>query len=283
MKIILDTDFGDDIDDTFALYYLLKTAGESIALVLSDFGQTTQRAELICDFLKKCNREDIAVGIGAENKDYRDAYLYKTFNKNCFASYPNLYKNGLEKAKQIIEENDDVIIISIGPLTNLHFLCKICEKAKKIPVYSMLGSIYKGYNNSNNISKEWNAIADIPATQGVLSEYENLTITPLDTCGIIRFKEEVYQQVLKANTPLSEYFKKWLGLDFHKNHKKSVIFDAAAVYMALDGSLLEYETLPLVCDIEGYLKIDENGTPVKCALNWKDLNSYLKILKNNLF
>ena len=39
MRIILDTDFGDDIDDTYALYYLLKEAKDDIALVLSAFGR----------------------------------------------------------------------------------------------------------------------------------------------------------------------------------------------------------------------------------------------------
>ena len=53
MRIILDTDFGDDIDDAFALYYLLTEAKANIALILSSFGQTGKRAELICDFLKK--------------------------------------------------------------------------------------------------------------------------------------------------------------------------------------------------------------------------------------
>ena len=52
MRIILDTDFGDDIDDTYALYYLLKEAKQDVALILSAFGQTQKRAKLICSFLK---------------------------------------------------------------------------------------------------------------------------------------------------------------------------------------------------------------------------------------
>ena len=53
MHIILDTDFGDDIDDTLALYYLLQAAPNSISLVLSAFGQTKKRAKLIWEFLKE--------------------------------------------------------------------------------------------------------------------------------------------------------------------------------------------------------------------------------------
>ena len=38
------------------------------------------------------------------------------------------------KAKELIEENDDVVIIAIGPTTNLAALSEICEKAKDVPV-----------------------------------------------------------------------------------------------------------------------------------------------------
>ncbi|MBR4116733.1 MAG: nucleoside hydrolase [Clostridia bacterium] len=279
MKIILDTDFGDDIDDTFALYYLLKIASTDIALVLSSFGQTAKRAELICDFLKKCNRTDINVGIGQENLAYRDPYMYKLFNNIGSDNYPRLYRNGLEKAKKLIEENEDVIIIAIGPPTNLASLTNICEKAKTVPVFSMLGSIYKGYNNADTVSKEWNAIADVPATKKFLSEYKYITLTPLDTCGIVRFESSVYTDVLNSNTPLGEYFEKWLKLDFHKNRNKSVIFDAAAIYMALDGNLMKYKTLPLICDNQGYLKVNAQGNKIKCALTWKNLNTYLNFLE----
>ena len=134
MKIILDTDFGDDIDDTFALYFLLQQAGEKISLILSAFGQTKKRAELIYEFLERYGRTDIPVGIGEENAAYRDPYMYRFFDKHsCAETYP-LVQDGVEKAKELIDENDDVVIIAIGPTTNLAKLAEICPKAKDVPI-----------------------------------------------------------------------------------------------------------------------------------------------------
>lgn len=277
MRIILDTDFGDDIDDTFALYYLLKQARDKISLVLSDFGQTGKRAALICEFLNKCKMDHIPVGIGLENKEYRDPYMYKFLEEE--PHYGNLYENGLEKAKELIETYDDVVIIAIGPATNLAALASICKKAQQVPVYAMFGSIYKGYFGSDTPDKEWNVFADIKASQKTLEFYKNLTIAPLDTCGLIQFENKAYEQLMASDNIVVAYYKKWLTLGYHKDtDKSSVQYDTQPVYMLFDNSLLEYESLPLVCDSEGFIKVDPSGSKVNCAVRWKDRAAYMKAL-----
>ena len=278
MHIILDTDFGDDIDDSFALYYLLQTMPKDISLVLSDFGQTEKRAELICNFLERCSRKDIPVGIGV-GAEYRDPYIYKFFGKYDLDSYPNIYKDGIAKAKEIIEAYDDTVIIAIGPATNLAALSAVCEKARTVPVYAMFGSIYKGYFGADKPDKEWNVFADINASQTVLAFYENLIIAPLDTCGLLQICGEDYNKFMAKDTPVSADYKNWLTLGYHKDtDKTSVLYDTQPVYMASDNSLLEYETLPLVCDGEGFLRVDENGNKVSCALRWKDKEAFINKL-----
>ena len=278
MRIILDTDFGDDIDDSFALYYLLKAMPESISLVLSDFGQTEKRAELICNFLERCGRKDIPVGIGV-NMEYRDPYIYKFFNKYELSSYPQVYENGLMKAKELIEENDDVVIIAIGPTTNLAALSEICEKAKDVPVYAMLGSVYSGYFGADKPDKEWNVFADVAATKKTLAFYKNLIIAPLDTCSLLQIEGESFNKFMSSATPVADDYKNWLTLGYHKDtDKTSVLYDTQPVYMVSDNSLLEYETLPLICDDEGFFHVDEKGNNVKCALRWKDKEAYMDML-----
>ena len=278
MRIILDTDFGDDIDDSFALYYLLKAMPESISLVLSDFGQTEKRAELICNFLERCGRKDIPVGIGV-NMEYRDPYIYKFFNKYELSSYPQVYENGLMKVKELIEENDDVVIIAIGPTTNLAALSEICEKAKDVPVYAMLGSVYSGYFGADKPDKEWNVFADVAATKKALAFYKNLIIAPLDTCSLLQIEGESFNKFMASATPVADDYKNWLTLGYHKDtDKTSVLYDTQHVYMVSDNSLLEYETLPLICDDEGFFHVDEKGNNVKCALRWKDKEAYMDML-----
>ena len=277
MRIILDTDFGDDIDDTYALYYLLKEAKQDVALILSAFGQTQKRAKLICSFLKKCGWEDINVAAGVEDRAYRDPYMFRFYEEeNC-----SFFENGIEKAKEIIDRFDDVVIISIGPTTNLAALCDVCEKAKDVPVFSMFGSIYRGYFGADHPDKEWNVFADVPSSQKFLRSYKKISIAPLDSCGLIRFEGDAYQKLLASQNPVIEDYKKWLTLGYHQEDGySSVQYDTQPVYMVLDNQLLQYEVLPLICDDDGFIRIDENGNAVNCALSWKDQTGFLNALLN---
>ena len=54
-KILLDTDIGDDIDDSFALALLSKTAGENLIGVTTVFRNTSDRAQQALQLLKKLN------------------------------------------------------------------------------------------------------------------------------------------------------------------------------------------------------------------------------------
>ena len=47
IPVILDTDIGGDIDDTWALAMLLKSPELDVRLVVSDTGDTTYRSRII--------------------------------------------------------------------------------------------------------------------------------------------------------------------------------------------------------------------------------------------
>src|ERR1700733_13915688 len=64
--VILDTDIGDDIDDTWALGLLLKSPELDAKLVVGDFGSAPYRAKLLAKFLQTAGRTDIPVGVGVE-------------------------------------------------------------------------------------------------------------------------------------------------------------------------------------------------------------------------
>lgn len=278
MRIILDTDLGNDIDDTFALYYLLKEARGSLALVLTEYGHTKKRANMICRFLKKCGAEEIPVGAGVEKTIAEEPYIpymYRFLSPEEQAERYPILENGLEKAKELIERYDDVVIVAIGPTENLAALAEICPKARTVPVCAMLGSIYVGYPGEEGPHAEWNVKADIPAARKTLASYENLTLAPLDTCGQIRIRGDAYRRFLNSRNPVSEEYRTWLGLGFHSDpDRSSILYDTQPVYMLLDGSLLEYETLSLRCGDDGRLFQDPAGHPVKAAMRWKDLKAY---------
>ena len=64
IPVILDTDIGGDIDDTWALAMLLKSPELDLKLVVTDTGNTTYRAKVTAKLLAIAERTDVPVGIG---------------------------------------------------------------------------------------------------------------------------------------------------------------------------------------------------------------------------
>src|SRR4249920_1984381 len=69
IPVIIDTDIGDDIDDTWALVLALRSPELDVRLVVTDFGNTEQRAKLVARVLELAGRTDIPIGIGIKEND----------------------------------------------------------------------------------------------------------------------------------------------------------------------------------------------------------------------
>ena len=75
---ILDTDIGHDVDDVWALAFLLKCPELDIKLITTSTGDTVYRAELVAKMLQLLGRTDIPIGIGIpldDNPHTHDAWL----------------------------------------------------------------------------------------------------------------------------------------------------------------------------------------------------------------
>jgi len=64
VPVIIDTDPGDDIDDTWALVQALNTPELDIKLITTAFGNTKKRAKIVAKLLVVAERMDIGIGIG---------------------------------------------------------------------------------------------------------------------------------------------------------------------------------------------------------------------------
>src|SRR5262245_6008064 len=64
IPVVLDTDIGDDIDDTFALLMLARSPELDLRLVVTDFGDTHYRARLSAKLLEAMGRSDVPIGVG---------------------------------------------------------------------------------------------------------------------------------------------------------------------------------------------------------------------------
>jgi len=168
----------------------------------------------------------------------------------------------------------------------------------------MHGSIYKGYGGSSDISAEYNVNAYPKAAQRAFTAQWDITITPLDTCGIVHLTGDKYQKVLKANTPLAkaliENYRAWYrqGIrDGNKdlseeeldkrveqqiNFRSTTLFDTVGIYLGMTTKLVKMEKLGITVTDDGYTKIDKNAKVINCATEWKNLGGFEDFLVDRL-
>ena len=288
IPVILDTDIGDDIDDTWALALLLKSPELDVKLVVSDRGDTVYRAKLIARLLEVAGRTDIPVGIGVRESDNggRQAAWVADYD---LASYPGtVHADGVAALiETIMTAPQPVSLICIGPVPNIRVaLERQPEIANRARFIGMHGSVRKGYDGGPEPSKEWNVVADAKAAQAAFTAAWPMLITPLDTCGIVRLRGDKYQRVAACDDPLTraviENYRIWSKAGDRPLDASSVLFDTVAIYLAFSTELVTIERLPLRVTDDGFTRIDPQGKPIDCAMSWKDLGAFEDLLVTRL-
>ncbi len=280
IPVIFDTDIGGDIDDTWAQVMLLNSPELDVRLVTSDSGNDTYRARLLAKMLEVAGRTEIPVGIGCkpgDGKGRQSAWL----GDYRLDSYPGkVHEDGVGAIIETIRASaEPITLVAVGPVPNIaEVLRRAPDVAGKARFVGMHGSVYRGYGDSKDISPEYNVRAAPAALQAVFRADWEISITPLDTCGIVHLTGENYQKVYGCRDPLVraliENYRAWCDTGKGKTpdpaQRSSTLFDTVAVYMAFSEELLEMEEVPLKVDDQGYTRIDPAGRKVRCAVRWND-------------
>ena len=120
-----------------------------------------------------------------------------------------------------------------------------------------------------------------------------MTITPLDTCGLVRLEGAAYRRVLNSSDPLTqaviENYRIWQrslenewGRALDTSSISSTLFDTVAAYLAFAEDLLVMETLGVRVDGEGFTRLDPSAKPIRCATAWKDMRAFENLLVERL-
>ncbi|NLO36805.1 MAG: nucleoside hydrolase [Clostridiaceae bacterium] len=292
IPVILDTDIGGDIDDTWALVMLLNSPELDIRLILTTGHNTYYKAQIVARMLEIAGRTDIPIGLGEATSDtagFQAAWL-DSFDMNRYAG--DVYRDGVTKLAQCVMGSPEVVtVIAIGPLGNLAAALRMQpEIASKARVIGMHGSIRKGYFGADRPSREYNVAAQPDAGRQVFAADWEMTIAPLDTCGTIVLTGEKYQEVLHSDRPLAraliENYRVWLqarkgmkdvqpGMLFERS---TLLCDTEAVYLAFSEELVQIETLGVTVSEHGDTVIDPGAKPIRCATSWLDFAAFQDIL-----
>ncbi|MCD6289993.1 MAG: nucleoside hydrolase [Anaerolineae bacterium] len=293
IPVILDTDIGSDIDDTWALAMMLKSPELDVKLITTDTGDTRCRAKIVAKLLEVAGRTDIPIGIGIPRPEAPSSQAPWVEGYEL-SSYPGVvYEDAVGAiVETIMGSPEPITLVCIGPVPNIKAALerepRIAERARFV---GMHGSIRRGYNGSPQPVAEYNVARDPAACRAAFAAPWDVTITPLDTCGLVRLREAKYRIVRECKDPLiqalMENYRIWIrnsewagGLDPDK--ESSVLFDTVAVYLAFSEELLVIEKLGIRVTDDGRTLVDENAKRIRCATKWKDLDAFEDFLVKRL-
>ncbi|MGK7896744.1 MAG: nucleoside hydrolase [Xenococcus sp. (in: cyanobacteria)] len=292
IPIILDTDIGGDIDDAWALALILKSPEFDLKMLLTDTGKPTYRGAIAGKYLEAAGRTDIPIGLGIpenEGTGPQEAWL----GDYQLSDYPGqIYEDGVGRMIELIMNSPEPItLICTGPVPNIPVALKreprIVENTK---VVGMFGSLRYGYNGSEVITNETNVRLNPDACRQLFRQFPDVTITPLDTCGIVYLKDKKYKRVHDSKDPLKqtliESYYSWAEyvdwVQVYPMVESSTLFDTVAVYLALSEEYVEIENLGIRVTDDGFTLIDPNEKAIRCATIWKDLPAFEDWLLNRL-
>jgi inosine-uridine nucleoside N-ribohydrolase len=283
IPVILDTDIGDDIDDTWALVMLLKSPEFELKLVTTTHGKAVYRAKLIARLLEVASRTDIPIGLGAggHGGDGRQQAWVEGYD---LKKYPGtLYEDGVRALiDTVVNSPEPVTIISIGPSTTVAAaLERRPDIASRATLVGMQGAVRKGYDGGP-VGPEYNVKENVPAARkALLAPWRKTVITPLDTCGLVRLAGVRFQALKKSRdrliAALLENYRIWAQKEsVDALTESSVLFDTVAVYLALPSPKphIEMEQLTINVTSDGMTVVDSTGARMAVATAWKDLDAY---------
>jgi inosine-uridine nucleoside N-ribohydrolase len=295
IPVILDTDIGDDIDDTWALGLLLKSPELDLKLVVGDQGKVIYRAKLLAKFLETAGRSDVPVGLGldvnASGSGAQEAWV-RDYTLNGYKG--RVYPDGVQAMIDLIMASPEpVTLIAIGPLPNVREALRRDPRiAPKARFVGMHGSVRVGYGDAKAISAEYNVQQDAKACRDAFSAPWPVTITPLDTCGRVDLDGKYYQRVAQSQDPIAsaiiENYRLWSqaqakpGQPVSTPTKSSTLFDTVAVFLAFSTQWLKIEELPIRVTDDGMTKIEPGAKTLRVATEWTNLEAYRQFLTDRL-
>jgi inosine-uridine nucleoside N-ribohydrolase len=292
IPVILATDIGDDIDDTWALGLLLNSPELDLKLVATEYGKAPYRAKLLGKFLEQTGHANVPIAIGPDVEPRGEGGQAAWVGDYNLNSYPGrVHTDGVGAIVEVIMSSPEPLtLICIGPMPNVAAaLAREPRIARRARFVGMDGSVRLGYGGSKKPEAEWNVKAAPTAAQQGLSAPWDITITPLDSCGLVTLDGARYQRMLQARDPVPativENYRIWSkagGNAAQAEQHSSVLYDPVAVYLSFNQQFCKMERLGIRVTDAGFTVIDDQAKPMNVATEWKDLDGFRDLLVNRL-
>lgn len=236
VKVLLDTDIGTDIDDAICLTYLLANPDCDLLGITTVTGEPEKRAMLASSLCMLAGK-DIPIYPGTAEpliieQQQKIAQQAKSLEKwKHKKDFPK--GQAIEFMRRTIRENpNEIILLTIGPLTNVGLLFKVDAEIPSLlkGIVMMCGYFQHKIEGWNKL--EWNAKGDYHASNIVyrskvkIHRSVGIDVTSQVTMDSKEFKEKFSADIFK---PLQDYAQHWYDyshtVTFHDPLAAATIFN----------------------------------------------------------
>lgn len=274
-KVLFDTDIGTDIDDAWALGYVLKSPSFDVLGVTVTDADTPARAKIVCKILHRLGLTKVPVAVGRKTAAVPpDRVDYQFTWAEDFDAYKPVATPAVEFLADTIRRNPgQVTLVAVGPLQNLGDLVRrypdVVRLVKRVVLMS--GSVGPNAWSSTPVA-EWNVKLAIEEARAVYAAAWPLTIVPLDSTTYVRLLDGEREALQKKRTPLVESLEALLRLWADSPDSRMTLHDQLAVVEAqAPGQYFgRCAPMPLRVDEAGFTRVDSaGGRPVTVCLEPK--------------
>lgn len=251
LRVLLDTDVGDDIDDALAIVFALNSPELEIVSVTTVFRNADKRAKIASALLESCGNRTVPVYAGCDAPLVQKIFAHEHDRYDETGRYiPCQFDDNMERfsynrnthaVDQIIHMAHcypgELDVVAIGPLTNIALaIRKDPEIIRLIKGLTLMGGSYA------EPCTEWNILCDPEAaeivfTSGIPIRAIGLNVTT--QCVLSReelglFQREETSSSLLLNNMLERFLK-------HYEYDCSVLHDPLTVGTLIKPGFVRFE------------------------------------------
>ena len=240
IPVILDTDIGDDIDDALALALALQSPELDVRAVVTVLQHLERRADLVWKILRLYGREDIPVGMGAEQPLLTPPRTGEVRQTSALSAEDRLpddkRRNGLGLyLDTILRSPRKVTVLAYGPLTNVALALKaeprIAEKIERLVL--MNGVFFQGPR------LEYNTLRDPEAAAIVFSSGLPIITVGLDVTMKCQLSLEDLKRLEGSSVPAVKFLSGLIQIwQEGKPERRPVLHDPLAVAVTFRPELI---------------------------------------------
>lgn len=290
MPVIVDSDFGGDIDDAFAMALLLSSPRLNPVLISASSGDAVLRGKLLKQFLARTGHAGIPLVVGPSTPDRSGMSQADWLAPATPPAAPSLP----EAAPAIIATlkaapAGTVTLIALGPLTTIGAAIAhdpvAFRRLKRVVLMS--GSIYKGYGptagtTKDTPSKETNAAGDPVALRALLASGVAVELLPLDATEVA-LPADLQARLFAADTVYAAPLRALYGLWAPRSPWGTVptLFDVVPVARLLEPAVCTPKPLHVAVDEDGMTR-PVAGAPNAAVCLDVDRSRVLDVLSRHL-